>query len=468
MVSPTIRDERVWPVVVLSPGMSVEAATAPDAATPASGRRRALWTVVFVVFLDLLGFGVVVPVLPFYVRSFGVGDTFIGLLAASYSLMQFLFAPLLGRLSDGRGRRPVIMLSLAGSVVAWTVFGLAAEFTAYGVAVGVGVLFLSRMVAGAMGGNIATAQAYIADVTPVERRAGALGLVGASFSLGFVFGPALGGVLASDPVVSAARDALPAVVPATPYSLPSFAAAALSLLSLVFAAFFLPEPERKRTAGGRETLVTQFRAALADRALSPLVVSFFVVSVAFAGVQVMFIPLVADNYGYDASQAALLLTFVGVLGVLNQGVLVGRLARRYRDASIAFVGAGLLLVSFVALPFSPEVGALLPHVGGPAWLTPALVALLLSLALLSLGNSLLNVALSTLVSKSTTPDRQGSAFGVTQGAGSLGRTVGPPVMAAMYAFLVYWSPFVAGVALLVVVLVSLLGVVRAGGPVDGG
>lgn len=442
--------------------MSVQAATATDADLSATDRRRALWTVVFVVFLDLLGFGVVIPVLPFYVRSFGVGDTFIGLLAASYSLMQFLFAPLLGRLSDERGRRPVIMLSLAGSVVAWTVFGLAAEFAAFGLTAAVAVLFGSRMVAGAMGGNIATAQAYIADVTPVERRAGALGLIGASFSLGFVFGPALGGLFASDPVVAAARDVLPAAVPTTRFSLPSFAAAGLSLLSLACAALFLPEPDRTRGPPHRETLVSQFLDALSDRTLSPLVVSFFVVSVALSGFQVMFIPYVADSYGYDASQAALLLTFIGVLGVLNQGLLVGRLARRYRDASIALVGALLLAVSFVVLPFAPELGAFVPAVGGPPWLTDAVLALLLSLAVLSLGNSLLNVALTTLVSKSAGAERQGSAFGVTQGAGSLGRTVGPPIMAAMYAFFVYWSPFVAGALLLVVVIALLVGIARAG------
>lgn len=135
---------------------------APEAATggrPLRQPRRALAIVIGIVFLDLLGFGVVIPILPFYVRSFGVTDVVIGLLAASYSIMQFLFAPLLGRLSDTHGRRPVLMLSLAGSVIAWTVFGIAAEFTTFGLWVGIGVLFVSRMVAGAMGGNIATAQA---------------------------------------------------------------------------------------------------------------------------------------------------------------------------------------------------------------------------------------------------------------------------------------------------------------------
>ncbi len=171
-----------------------EAAAGPaDTDDDARGSRRAVAVVIGVVFLDLLGFGVVIPILPFYVRSFGVSDVFIGLIAAAYSLAQFLAAPTLGRISDERGRRPVITFSVAMAGVAWLVFGFATEIGAIaGTAAAVATLLLSRTLAGAAGGNISAAQAYIADVTPRDRRAGALGLVGAAFSLGFVFGPALG------------------------------------------------------------------------------------------------------------------------------------------------------------------------------------------------------------------------------------------------------------------------------------
>jgi MFS family permease len=432
--------------------MAVPESATAHAATP----RRALATVIFVVFLDLVGFGVVIPILPFYIRSFGVSDVFIGLLAASYSLMQFAFAPLLGRLSDTRGRRPVLMLSLAGSVVAWTVFGLAGEVLLLsGVVAGVATLFASRMLAGAMGGNIATAQAYVADVTPVDRRAASLGLIGAAFSLGFIFGPAIGGVLASDAAVAAARDAFPPFVPTTRFSLPSFGAAALSALALVATALFLPEPGRTRTAAQRTTLVGSFAEALSDVRLRGLVVSFFLLSLAFSGVQVMFIPFAADVYGYDATQTAFFLTYLGVLGVLNQGVLVGRLSARYPERRLAVVGASVLLVSLVLLPFSPAVGRLLPVVGGPAWFTRELFVLLVDGALLSFGNSLLNVSLSTLVSTRASADRQGSAFGVTQGAGSLGRTVGPPAMAALYV-VGFPLPFVVGAVVLLPIVALLL------------
>ncbi|WP_101295152.1 MFS transporter [Halegenticoccus soli] len=449
--------------------------SAPEAATATTAARtsrRALLTVVAVVFIDLLGFGVVIPILPFYVRSFGVSDVYIGLLAASYSLAQFLFAPLFGRLSDRRGRRPVITLSLAGSAVAWIVFGFAAEVSAFfGLTAGLAALFLSRTLAGAMGGNLAAAQAYVADITPPERRAGALGLVGASFGLGFVFGPAIGGLFASEPVVAAADRLFPAFVPATTFSLPSFAAAGLSLLSLGFAAAFLVEPERRHGPDARTTFVEGFAAALRDANLRGLVAAFFLASVAFSGIQVMFIPYAADVYGYDATQTAFLLTYVGVLGVINQGVLVGRLSRRYGEQRVAVAGAATLLVALAGLPFSPFVGRLLPPLSSILaplpFLSRELLALLVALALLSLGNGLLNVALSTLVSTAASADAQGSAFGVTQGAGSLGRTVGPPAMAALYVA-AYWSPFVSGAVLVVPIVAILAGLARRGGSPSAG
>ncbi|WP_246983739.1 MFS transporter [Halorientalis marina] len=420
--------------------------------------RRALAAVVAVVFIDLVGFGIVIPILPFYVRSFGVSDVFIGLLAASYSLMQFVSAPYLGRLSDERGRRPVIMLSLAGSAVAWVLFGLGAELQSlFGLVGGLGAVFAARMLAGAMGGNIAAAQAYIADVTPREERAAALGLIGAAFGLGFVFGPALGAVFASDSVVAAADALLPGVVPTTRFSVPSFAAAGFSLLGLLAAAVALPEPERKRGPAAVQGIVAQFRGALADSALRPLVAVFLLWSLAFSGVQVAFIPFVADVYGYDASGAGLLLTYIGVLGVLNQGIVVRALTRRVSDARIALSGAVLLVAALAALPFTPLLGRVLFPAVGP--LSGAVVALLVVLAGLSTGNGWLSVGASALVSASADDANQGSAFGVTQGAGSLGRTVGPPLMTALYVAAVA-APFLLGAALTAVVVGILTAVIR--------
>ncbi len=417
--------------------------------------RRAVAVVIGVVFLDLLGFGIIIPILPFYVRAFGLSDVFIGLLAASYSLAQFVAAPALGRLSDNRGRRPVLMLSVGVSAIAWTVFGFAAEIgSVAGLTVGVATLFGARILAGAAGGNIAAAQAYIADVTPPEQRASGLGLVGAAFGLGFIFGPALGGLTASDTVVTAARDVFPAFVPATEFSVPSFVAAVMSFAALATAAVVLREPARTRPRAQRVTFVSQFRDALADLTLRPLVIAFFLTSFAFAGVQVMFVPFVADFFGYSATQAALFLTYIGVLGTINQGVLIGRLSGRYGPARVVSAGLVSLFVALILLALSPVLGTVIPVTTGPDWVSGGLLVLLAFGALASFGNGAITVGLSTLVSQGASATTQGAAFGVTQGAGSLGRTVGPPLAAAGYV-LVYWSPFIAGALILLPIILML-------------
>lgn len=435
---------------------SSQAALSAQAEPAAStGTRRQVAVVVGIVFIDLLGFGIIIPILPFYVRSFGVSDVFIGLLAASYSFAQFGAAPVLGRISDERGRRPVLMLSVGVAGIAWLIFGFAAEIgTAFGVTLGMAVLFGARLLAGAAGGNIATAQAYIADVTTPEERPGALGLVGAAFGLGFVFGPAIGGILASDTVVSTANTVLPDFVPVTPFSLPSFAAAGFSFLALGATAAVLKEPDRVRSRARRVTFVTQFRTALADLTLRPLVIAFFLTSLAFAGVTVMFVPFLADFFGYDATTAAMFLAYIGVLGIINQGVLIGLLSRTFGIRLVVRGGVVSLFLALVLLGVSPLAGTTPVVTSGPEWMTGGLVVLLGFGALASFGNGAITVGLSALVSQGASGETQGAAFGVTQGAGSLGRTVGPPLAAAAYV-VVYWSPFIAGAILLVPVALLL-------------
>ena len=428
------------------------------------GHRRGLAIVLAVVFLDLLGFGIVIPILPYYTRSFPGGTEFvIGLLAASYSAMQFVFAPLLGSLSDRVGRRPVLVLSLVGSVLAWTVFGLANALW---------LLFAARMLAGAMGGNLSTAQAYVADVTPPTERAQALGYIGAAFGVGFIFGPGIGALLSFDATVAAVDGLLPTAVPITRFSLPSFAAASASLCGVVVALLFLPESrppgtpdaEVAGTADGdapaRPSAIAQLRAAVQAPGLQLLLVAFFLVSFAFSGVQIMFSPYVADVYGYTAAQSALLLTYIGVLAVVTQGLLVGPLTARFSPVTLSVAGATTLVVSVGLLPFSRTLGAVLPDLTGlVGFLSADLLGLLVVLTALPVGNGILSVTLTALVSQRAGADVQGSAFGITQGAGSLARTVGPPVMGGLYFAVGFWSPFVVASFLLVPValLVRRLG-----------
>ena len=433
-----------------------QAATSDEATTalPAGSRRRVA-VVVAVVFIDLLGFGIIIPILPFYVRSFGVSDLFIGLLAASYSLAQFTAAPVLGRISDQRGRRPIIMLSVGVSGIAWIVFGIAAEIaTVAGTTIGLVVLFGARLLAGAAGGNIAAAQAYIADVTPPDRRVGALGLIGAAFGLGFVFGPAVGGLLASETAVSVANRLLPGFVPITPFSLPSFGAASLSFLALAGAAVVLEEPERKRVKRKRTTFVDQFRTALADATLRPLVIAFFLTAVSFSAITVMFVPFAADFFGYDATEAALFLAYIGTLAIVNQGFLIGRLSGLFGVRPVVRAGVVSLFSALILLALAPLAGTGSLSASAPPWLSGGFLVLVAFGALASFGNGATSVGLSSLVSESTSAQSQGSAFGVTQGAASLGRTVGPPLGAGAYV-VVYWSPFVGGALLLVPVAMLL-------------
>lgn len=417
-----------------------------------SRRRRALAIVFGVVFLDLLGFSIVIPILPFYTRAFGGNELVIGLLAASYSVMQFIFAPLLGSLSDRYGRRPVLLLSIAGGVVAWTIFGLATALW---------MLFLSRMFAGAMGGNISTAQAYVADITPREERARALGLLGAAFGLGFIFGPAIGAVLAF-PEVVAAVDGVVDFVSITKFSLPAFAAAIASFVAVAVGFVALPESRELGEGAERQSQLAQLVAAVRNPALRGLLAAFFLLSFAFAGSQTMFIPYVADVYGYSETQASLLLTYIGVLAVIVQGGLIGPLTKRYEPVPLTFSAAALLALALGAIPFTRDLGVLFPDLTAVVgFLTPALLALLFVLALLSLGNGVVNVTLSALVSTRASDDRQGSAFGLTQGAGSLARAIGPVVMGGVYAGIGFRAPFVLGAAIILPVLGIAVGLGRA-------
>ncbi|WP_410765205.1 MFS transporter [Haloferax sp. DFSO60] len=421
--------------------------------------RRALGVVFVIVFVDLLGFGILIPVIPLYALSFGATEFVGSLLIASYSAMQFLAAPVLGRFSDTRGRRPVLLLSLSGSVIAWTMFGLAGSLA---------VLFAARMLAGAMGGNIATAQAYIADITPPEDRAKGLGLLGAAFGLGFVFGPALGGFFASEPVVSGARSLLPAFVPVSEFSLPSFAAAVITGLNLVAAYVILPEsrPPEARTVVSeeRESRLEQLVSALRTHGLSALIISFFLVSFAFSALESQFIFLTNDQYSYGATENAILLTYIGIVIAIVQGGFIGPLTERFGEYWLALTGVAIQVVMLAAVPFSPILGAVLPSTGnlvsfGPT-LPPGVIALLIIMTPLSVGNALTNVSLNTLVSRSATADEQGGAFGLTQSAGSLARTFGPALAGGLYTGIAFWAPFVAGGLLMIPILILLARVDR--------
>ena len=340
--------------------------------------------IVFVtVFIDLLGFGIIIPLLPFYAETFGATGFTIGLLATSFSLMQFIFAPIWGRVSDRIGRRPIILLGLLGSCLSYLGFGLASTLT---------TLFLARIFAGIAGANIPTAQAVVADLTTPENRAKGMGLVGAAFGLGFIFGPAIGGFLSR-----------------YGYAVPAFFASGLSLANFVAAWFLLPEslkPEYR--AVERVGRIAALRAALARPHLPLLLVIGFLVVAAFSGYESTFALFAERTYGFTASSIGYIFAFVGVILVIVQGALVGRVVKWIGEhhivpASLALVAAGLLMI--------------------PA--TTSVAALLVASGVMAVGMGFNNPSLMSLISRYSAAEDQGGVMGLTQSLNSLARIVGP-------------------------------------------
>jgi multidrug resistance protein len=358
----------------------------------------ALGVVLITVFLDLVGFGIILPLLPFYATSMGASPLEVGLIMASYSLMQLLFSPVWGSLSDRYGRRPMLILGLFGSAISYLVFGMASTL---------GVLLLSRVIAGVMGANVPVAQAIIADSTSPERRARGMGLIGAAFGLGFIFGPAIGGFLSR-----------------WGYGVPGFAAAAVTGLNAIVAVFMLPEtlPAHARRSGGRkwsaltERIKASRRVARRPDLRRPITV-FLLMTWGFAGFTVTF-PLFLDKpLGLSAAHAGLFFAYVGLISAVVQGRLIGPLVERCGERRVAAAG-GVLLAAGIGF------------IAG----FPTERALFVALALVGIGWGCVIPSLHSIVSRRALPTEQGEVLGVNQSAGSIGRVLGP--VAAGWGFVV--------------------------------
>jgi multidrug resistance protein len=346
--------------------------------------RRALTTLFLIVFADLVGFGIVIPLLPLYAEHFHPAPWVFGLLMATYSAMQFFSSPILGRLSDRVGRRPVLLVSLTGSVVGFVMFALADSLI---------WLFASRLLAGIAGGNIATAQAVIADTTKPEDRARGMGLIGAAFGLGFIAGPALAGVLA--PISPAA---------------PGWGAATCSAVAFAMTLLYLPEtrpvgpPARMTPASG----VARIAFAWRHPELAPLMLIGFAVVTGFAAFEVTFAQYLHERLALPHSGVSFLFVYIGVLAAIVQGVLVGRATRWLGERRLVIGGLAVGAVGLLLLASAHRLGVVLA-------VLPAL----------SLGIGMVMPSLSALVSRSVSADQQGLALGAFQGIASLARVAGP-------------------------------------------
>ena len=340
--------------------------------------------VYFTVFIDLVGFGIILPQLPYYAEAFGATGVWVGALLTAYSAAQFLGASVLGRLSDRIGRRPVLLASLAGSAVSLVLSGLATSLL---------TLILARGLAGLFGGSIAAAQAYVADSTTPKERARYMGFLGASIGLGFVLGPALGSGLARFGFGTAA-----------------FVAAGLAAANLAFGFFNLPEthgPERRHLSASRPDL-SHFLAALRHPSMGRLLGATFFATLAFVAMEATFALLGEHRFGLEPSRLGFVFTYVGVVIVVVQGGLVGPLAARFGERILAVVGALLMAVGLGVLP-----------------LAPGLPVALVGLGLMAAGQGLTSPMLSTLLSRAADEDEQGGTLGLGQSLAAAARAVGP-------------------------------------------
>jgi MFS family permease len=375
-------------------------------------RRASLAVLFLTVFIDLIGFGMVIPFLSFYAREYGASGVTVGAVVGIYSIMQFFFAPVWGRMSDRFGRRPVILVSLAASCTGYLLFGLANSLT---------VLFVSRIIAGAGGGNIGTAQAYIADTTTPENRAKGMGIIGAAFGLGFILGPPLSGILSAVGLRHHLHGNL----------LPGLAAAGLSFIALLLALFVLGEskpPDLKPHRGRPPQLdIAVWRSMLNHRMLFAVVLTIFLTLLAVAGMETSVTLHARDRFQFRQLDLAYFFLFMGVIVAGIQGGLIGRLAKALGEKTLVAIGTASFTVGLAMVPLVPRVQLLY------------VVAFFIAV-----GQGLTYPALTAMVSKAVTANERGSMLGLASGIGSLARFIGPIASGFFYDWARARGAFFAG------------------------
>ncbi|MEG3618450.1 MFS transporter [Magnetovibrio sp. PR-2] len=375
-----------------------------------------------IVFIDLVGFGIVIPLLPFYGEHFQADPFTVSLMMAVYSLGQFVAAPFWGRLSDTIGRRPVLIWSLFGAVLSYIWLGFAETMW---------MLFAARLVGGLMAGNISTAFAYIADITTPENRAKGMGLVGAAFGLGFIVGPAIGGILAGPDPLNA------------DFQTPAFVAAGLSFVAFVLTVLKLKEslPAEVREAaksGSRPNRWKQISEASQRPGIGLLLIISFLATFVFAGMETTFAMWSRRQLGWGPEQNGYLFAFIGIIAAALQGGAVGRLTKRFGEGNLIVQGALALAIGMALIPFSTT-----------------LPILLVAMTIVAYGFSVINPALNSLISLKSPAGEQGMMMGVSRSATTMARVLGPAWAGVFFAQLGKEWPYYAGAVMML--LVAYLG-----------
>lgn len=376
------------------------------------------------VFIDLIGFGIVLPLLPFFASHFGVSGFEVTALSSIFSFMQFIFAPFWGRLSDRIGRRPVFLCSLAGSTLSYVALGFCTSFWQ---------IFATRALAGFFGANIAVANAYIADITPPEKRSQGMGLIGAAFGLGFVLGPGIGALiahLAENPIY-----------PERVYHAIGWVAGAICGINFLIASWTLAEsypPEKRMEKASEENrwfLFQTWRFKSLSRTLGFLILLYFILGFGFSNFENLFALLLRGNFHYDVKEGNYFFLFIGLVTALVQGGLIGSLVRRYGENRLILFGCILFAISMLLIPFAHRVGYLL-----------------LALTGLGLGQGLNRSSILGLISKKVKPEEQGAMMGLTQSSGSLARIIGPITGGLLFDHAGPAVPFIVAGLLVLIVL----------------
>jgi MFS family permease len=375
-----------------------------------------------VIIIDLIGFGIVVPILPYYAISFDTSPAILGFLLAAYPAFQFIFSPIWGRLSDRVGRKPVMLATILGSAGALALLGISESLLG---------LFVGRILGGIFGANISVATAYVADVTPEDERTRWMGMVGACYGIGFVLGPALGGLLAPNldgswPASAVFGATLSSYIEPFGYGIPMLLAAAMAAINFVFAFWVLAEPDRHASrdpsAGRLEVL--------RNPAIRRLCTINLIFSLAVTQLETVFAYFMIHRFQFDAMNVAFILVGMAVLMVGIQGGAIRPLAARFGERQLSLAGFALMAVSLLAVPFMPTVG----------WT-------LLPLALSAIGRGVGQPPLLSLVSMTAEPSGRGSVMGTFQSSASLARVLGPTAAGALYA-LYQGGPFVLAAILM--------------------
>ena len=437
----------------------------PAMEAPPASNRSALLIVFLVVFIDLLGFGIVLPMLPViadtYVKAiFGaeskavVEGALIGLLMASFSLMQFLFAPGWGRLSDRVGRRPILLLGLAGSVVFYALFGYAASLSvADSATLALVLLFVARSGAGIAGATISTAQAVIADSTPPEKRKHGMALIGAAFGIGFTFGPLIAfGSLSFYP------DHLEAI---------GYTAAGLSFIALVLALRILPETRRFETGPTQKRKIIDFSAvkkALGSKALGPVILTFFLASLGFGAFETTLALLLEQVFGFVKRNSFLVFAYIGFVLMLTQGLFYRRLAKRLNEVTLMAIGIVFMACGVGSLGAVTVVATnmdLANATEGPFGIMVAALGVALTFSVI--GFAFVTPSAQALVSRRTDANQQGEILGVNQSASAMARILGPILGVSLYMSTPnHLLPYAFGAGLLVLMLPMMPKIRRSG------